>query len=130
MFSLCRQSGLPCRVSLVADRSRFRSGLSQPIFEPGLSELRPVIGDECSLLHLDAVIAAVRVSDNLARVLVCGQAFQDHFIEMGPFRSLREKNRQHPSIPCVSVRQRNLSAGCPAEERRSPGRRWYLPMFR
>jgi hypothetical protein len=70
----------------VAQRCRFRSGLTQPIFEPGLSELRALIGNECPLLHLDAVIAAVRVGDNLARILACGQAFPDDFIEMGPFR--------------------------------------------
>src|SRR5215469_16352074 len=76
----------PCRVILVAQCRRFDSRLSQPIFEPGLSELRGVIGNECSLLHLDTVIAAVRVSDNLARILACGQAFPDDFIEMATFR--------------------------------------------
>src|SRR5215469_11406769 len=75
----------PCRVSLVA-RSRFHPWLSEPIFEPSLPELRAVIGNECSLLYLDAVVASVRVHDNLARILVRGQAFPDDVIEMGPFR--------------------------------------------
>jgi len=77
---------LPTTVSgdtpLVAQRCRFRSGLGEPIFEPGFSELRAVIGNESSLLHFDVVIAAVRVSDNLARILACGQAFPDDLIEM------------------------------------------------
>jgi hypothetical protein len=43
--------------------------LSKPVVEPDLSELRVVFGNECSLLYLDAVVASVRISDNLARIL-------------------------------------------------------------
>ena len=46
--------------------------LGEPGFETSLAELRVVFGNECSLLHLDAVVASARVSDNLARILECG----------------------------------------------------------
>src|ERR1700730_4796856 len=61
--------------------------LSKPVFERDLSELRVVFGNECSLFHLDAVVASVRVSDNLARILACGSTPPDKFIEANLFRT-------------------------------------------
>jgi hypothetical protein len=43
--------------------------------------------NECSLLHLDAVVASVRVSDNLAWILACGETPLDKFIEAKLFRT-------------------------------------------
>jgi hypothetical protein len=55
-----------------ADDLLLQIALSKPVFEPDLFELRVVFGNECSLLHLDAVVASVWVSDNLTRILACG----------------------------------------------------------
>jgi hypothetical protein len=48
--------------------------------------LRVSAGNECSLAQLNAVVAYARVSDNLARILACGQASPDQFIERKLFR--------------------------------------------
>ena len=57
---------------LVGDRCRFRRGVSEPGFETRLAESCVIAGKECPFAKLHAVVAGVRVCDNLARVLVCG----------------------------------------------------------
>ena len=78
-------------VTLHRLRLRFRTldltcGLTEPGFETRLAESRVVAGNECALAHLHAVVARVRVSDNLARILACGQTPPDEFIETKLFR--------------------------------------------
>ena len=70
-----------------ADGLLLQIAFSKPVFEPDLSELRVVFGNKCSLLHLDAVVASVRVSDNFARILACGQTPPNKFIEAKLFRT-------------------------------------------
>ena len=47
-------------------------GTAEPFFESRLAELRVIAGEECALAQLHAVVARVRVGDNLARILACG----------------------------------------------------------
>src|SRR5216684_5599655 len=47
-------------------------GPAKPVFETRLAESRAIAGKECALAKFHAVVARVRVCDNLARVLVCG----------------------------------------------------------
>src|SRR6478752_1339871 len=61
-------------------------GLAEPGFKTRLAESRVVAGKERPLAHLYAVIARVRVSDNLARILAYRQISPDKFIEMKLFR--------------------------------------------
>jgi len=70
----------------VGARRRFRRGLSEPGFETRLAEPSAILGNERLLAHLDTVVARLRVCDNLARILVCGQTFPDEFIETKLFR--------------------------------------------
>jgi hypothetical protein len=71
---------------LVGARRRFRRGLSKPGFETRLAESRAIARNKGLLAHFDTVIARLRVCDNLARILVCGQVLPDEFIETKPFR--------------------------------------------
>ena len=57
---------------LVGARRRFR-GLIEPGFETRLAELRVIARKECPLANVHAVVARLRVCNNLARILVCGQ---------------------------------------------------------
>src|SRR5882757_6902954 len=66
---------------LVGDRSRFRRRLSEPGVETRLAESCVIAGNECPLTQLHAVVTRVRVSDNLARIIACGQTSPDEFIE-------------------------------------------------
>src|SRR5215471_4328694 len=61
-------------------------GLAEPGFETRLPELRVVSGNQCPLAHLYSVVARVRVSDNLTRVLACHEISPDQFIETKLFR--------------------------------------------
>ena len=61
--------------------------LIEPSFEASLAEPRVIAGHECSLLHLDAVVAGVRIGDNLARILACGQILPDEVAETKLFGS-------------------------------------------
>ena len=45
--------------------------LAEPRLETRLAEPRVIAGDQRPLAHLNAVVARMRVSDNLARVLAC-----------------------------------------------------------
>src|SRR6266550_5082205 len=47
-------------------------GPAKPVFETRLAESRAIAGKECALAKFHAVVARVRVCDNLARILVCG----------------------------------------------------------
>jgi hypothetical protein len=60
--------------------------LGEPGFERRFAEPGIFTRDERALLHLDAVVASVRVSDNLTRILACGKTFPDEFIETELFR--------------------------------------------
>src|SRR5689334_8063011 len=71
---------------LVGARRRFRRGLSEPGFETRPAELSSIVGNERLLAYLDTVVARLRVCDNFARILVCGQTFPDEFIETKLFR--------------------------------------------
>src|SRR5260370_20133 len=65
---------------------RPKCGMFEPVRETRLAEPRVIARNECALAKLHAVVARVRVSDNLARILVCGQALPDEFIETKLFR--------------------------------------------
>src|SRR6266478_8161907 len=77
--------GMPTN-PLVGARS-FRRGLSDPGYETRLAESRAIAGNECLLAHFDSVVARLRVCDNLARILFCGQVLPGEFIETKLFRS-------------------------------------------
>lgn len=47
-------------------------GPAKPVCEACLAQLRVIAGDECAFAQLHAVVARVRVSYNLARILACG----------------------------------------------------------
>src|SRR5216684_1259130 len=79
------QTGLALTDPLVGAR-RFRRGLSEPGFETGLAELRAIAGKECPLANVHAVVARLWVCDNLARILVCGEALPGELIETNLFR--------------------------------------------
>src|SRR5712692_5064244 len=78
------QTGLALTDPLVGAR-RFRRGLSEPGFETGLAELRVIARKECPLANVHAVVARLRVCNNLARILVCGQVLPAEFIEVKLF---------------------------------------------
>src|ERR1700731_1142355 len=65
---------------------RPKCGMFEPVRETRLAEPRVIARNECALAKLHAVVARVRVSDNLARIFVCGQALRDEFIETKLFR--------------------------------------------
>jgi len=66
---------------------RFRCGLSEPGFETRLAEPRAVVGNERLFAHLDTVVVRLRVCDNFAGILACGQGLPGEFIEVKLFRS-------------------------------------------
>src|SRR5689334_18443291 len=65
---------------------RTKCGLFEPVREARLAEARVIARNECALANLDAVVARVRVSDNVARILPCGKSLPGEFIEMKLFR--------------------------------------------
>ncbi len=50
------------------------------------NRLRAIAGKECPLANVHAVVARLWVCDNLARILVCGEALPGEFIETKLFR--------------------------------------------
>src|SRR5712691_1133381 len=46
-----------------------RHGLAKPVFETRLAELCAIVGNECVLAKRCAVVAGLRVSNNLARIV-------------------------------------------------------------
>jgi len=58
--------------SLVSTTRGFRRGLLKPGVEACLAEPRILAGNQCSLTYRNPVVARVRVSDNLARIVPCG----------------------------------------------------------
>lgn len=80
--------GHQCRACGLRMRSRNLCGrLGKPFCERDLPELRAVFGDERSLLHFDAVVARVRVSDNLAWIFARSEPAPDELIEPKLFRT-------------------------------------------
>src|SRR5262249_15297344 len=63
-----------------------RGGLTEPGFETRLAESRVVAGNECRFAQLRAVVACMRVSDNLTRILTCRDISSDQFIKAKLFR--------------------------------------------
>jgi hypothetical protein len=59
----------------------FQTPLSEPVFEPDLSELRVIFGNKRPLTHMHSVIKSIRIGDNLTRVTECAQAKTNQFIE-------------------------------------------------
>src|SRR5262245_34437763 len=55
--------------SSLSRRRRDAGGLTEPVVEPGQSEHRAVVRHERVLLHMDAVVAGVRVGHDLAWIL-------------------------------------------------------------
>jgi hypothetical protein len=73
-------------ITSYADYATFPRGLSELGFETGLAESRAIAGKEGPLANLYAVVTRLRVCDNLARILVCGQVLPGEFIETKLFR--------------------------------------------
>src|SRR5580704_6800215 len=79
--------GLSLTDPLVGARRRFRRGRIEPGYETRLAELRVIARKECPLANVHAVIARLRVCNNLARILVRGQVLPAEFIEAKLFRA-------------------------------------------
>src|SRR5438445_12231133 len=62
-------------------RLTFQTPISEPVFEPDLSELRLVFGNKGPLTHTHSVIERIRIGDNLTRVTECAQAKTNQFVE-------------------------------------------------
>ena len=63
-----------------------KCGMFDPVRETRLAESCVIAGKECALAKLHAVVARVRVCDNLAWILSCGKKLPDEFIETKLFR--------------------------------------------
>src|SRR5690348_2771134 len=79
-----------------------RRRLSKPVFEPDLSELRAIFRDQRSFLHLDAVVARMRVSDDFAWILTRCQSLPDELIKAKHFRSTDFYHAVHRRTYCNS----------------------------
>jgi len=66
---------------------RPKYGMSEPVRETRLVESRAIARKECALAQLHAVIARVRVSDNLARIVAWAQALSDELVKTELFGS-------------------------------------------
>src|SRR5260370_722100 len=87
LFPLQASGKEGCRLSrglatLFGRGRRLTGGLAEPGFETRLAEPRAIPGNERFLLNVHAVVAPLRVDDNLARILDCGQALPGKFIEV------------------------------------------------
>ena len=51
---------------------RSKCGMFEPVREMRLAEPRVIGRNECGLANLYAVVARMRISDNLARIPPCG----------------------------------------------------------
>src|SRR4029077_18902749 len=72
-----------------------KCGVFDPVRETHLAESRAIAGKESALAKLYAVVARVRVCDNLARILSCGKELPDEFIETKLFRPSYLKGAIH-----------------------------------
>src|SRR6267142_2281449 len=61
-------------------------GLFEPGFETRLAEPRAIAGNERILADLHSVVTPLRVGDDFARILECGQSLPGKFIEGKLFR--------------------------------------------
>ena len=58
-----------------------KCGLFEPVRETRLVEPRVIARNECALANRHAVVARVRVGDNLARIVACAQTLSDEFVK-------------------------------------------------
>src|SRR5262245_15995790 len=61
--------------------SALENRLIQPLLEPDLAESRVAGRNQRTLAELGSEVPRVRVNHNLARVVACGQALTDQFVE-------------------------------------------------
>ena len=82
---LTRQRGLSlesrCAGAAYTGDLLLQTLLSEPVFEPDLSELRGVVRNQRPLSQTRSVIKRIRIGDNLTRVTECAQATANEFIE-------------------------------------------------
>ena len=102
------------------------SGLAKPRFETRRSESRVTAGNEGGFAHLNAVVARLRVGNNLARILACGKSSPDQFIQTKLFRA-PQFNGSIQGEPSATRHTAPATSSAAIGWMRADGRRTVLP---
>src|SRR5580704_3403708 len=78
---LTRQRGLSLGAATYTGDLLLQTSLSEPVFEPDLSEFRVVFRNKRSLTQTRSGIKRIRIGDNLTRFTECAEVTANEFIE-------------------------------------------------